>query len=71
MGGSLHQDWIAATLHVAAFRVQRVHHICLVTRKDPVFKLIQVCHLYWDRVSGPSLRNNKLLSSKTSGLWFK
>ena len=27
LGGTLHLDWIAATLHVAAFRVQRVLHI--------------------------------------------
>ena len=52
LGGTLHLDWMSATLHVAAFRVGRVLHIWLVTRKDPVLKLVSVCHLCWNPVSG-------------------
>ena len=46
---------MAATLHVAVFRVRRVLHIWLVTRKDPVLWLIEVCLSCWDVVSGQSI----------------
>ena len=40
LGGTLRSDWMAAAFHVALFRVGRDLHIWLVTRKDPVLKVI-------------------------------
>ena len=66
LGGTLHLDWMAATLHVAAFRVGRVLHIRQVMRRDPVLKLNSLCHLCWFRVSGQALGTTHCCLCKTS-----
>ena len=55
LGGTLHLDWTAAPLHMAAFRVGRVLHIRPVTRDDPV-----LCSTYFRWIAGKSLLDCRL-----------